>query len=141
MQQRGYHVLPYHLLIKWPDDRLMKQHADAPRPVTHPSDVTAAICRPERLGVLAGRLARTLGLARALAQNGRTLDLSGIDDGIGMLCAQTLDLDQPEARQMLPLLHEVLGQVNALDATLRGGAEPSAAPTVSSARACKAYRQ
>ncbi len=74
--------------------------------------------RPQRLTVLASRLSRTIGIARALAQNGRTVDLTGLDDGIGMLCAQTLDLPTPEGRALLPLLADVLQQVNALTAAL-----------------------
>lgn len=119
----------------------MKPQSDAPQPIGGPNEVPGTPCRHERLGQLAGRLARTLGLARALAQNGRALDLTGIDDGIGMLCAQTLDLEQPEARQMLPLLREVLGQVNALDAAIRGDAEGAPSPACVAVRAHKAYRQ
>ncbi len=78
--------------------------------------------RPQRLTVLASRLSRTIGLAHALAQNGRTVDLTGLEDGIGMLCAQTLDLPTPDGRAMLPLLYDVLSQVNALSATLHGAA-------------------
>ncbi len=75
--------------------------------------------RPQRLTVLAGRLSRTIGVARALASHGRTVDLTGLDDGIGLLCAQTLDLQAEEARPLLPLLHDVLTEVNALSAVLR----------------------
>ena len=71
-----------------------------------------------RLHDLATRLTRTLSLARALVQGGRTLDLTGVDDGIGMLCAQTLDLLPEDARDMLPLLHAVLGQVDLLSAAI-----------------------
>ena len=52
--------------------------------------------RPQRLTVLASRLSRTIGIARALAHNGRTVYITGLDDGIGMLCAQTLDLPTQE---------------------------------------------
>lgn len=119
----------------------MKPRSDSPQPIGGTNEVPGTTCRPDRLGQLASRLARTLGLARALAQNGRALDLTGIDDGIGMLCAQTLDLEQPEARQMLPLLREVLGQVDALDAAMRGGADEGPSPACLAARAHKAYRQ
>ena len=74
--------------------------------------------RPQRLTVLASRLSRTIGIARALAQNGRTVDLTGLDDGVGMLCAQALDLPTPEGRALLPLLADVLQQVNTLTAAL-----------------------
>ncbi len=78
-----------------------------------------------RVALLAARVARTLGVARVLAASGRQLDLSGIEDGVGALCAQTLDLPAPEARCMLPVLHEVLDQLNKLSAVL---AEARAAP-------------
>ncbi len=68
---------------------------------------------------LATRVSRTLGVARALAERGRRLDLAGIEDGIGVLCAQTLDLPTPEARCMLPVLREVLAQLDTLSATLQ----------------------
>ncbi len=76
------------------------------------------LSRPQRLTVLASRLSRTIGIARALAQNGRIVDLTGLDDGIGMLCAQTLDLPLQEGRALLPLLAEVLQQVETLTAAL-----------------------
>ena len=68
--------------------------------------------------VLAGRLSRTIGVARALASSGRTVDLTGLDDGIGLLCAQTLDLPTEEARGLLLQLRDVLTEVNALSAVL-----------------------
>ena len=68
---------------------------------------------------LATRVSRTLGVARALAERGRRLDLAGIQDGIGILCAQTLDLPTQDARCMLPVLREVLAQLNALSAALQ----------------------
>ena len=80
--------------------------------------------RPQRLTVLAGRLSRTIGVARALASNGRTVDLTGLNDGIGLLCAQTLDLPREEARALLPQLHHVLTEVNALSAVLNDRATP-----------------
>jgi hypothetical protein len=67
---------------------------------------------------LATRIARTLGIARALAAHGRHLDLAGIEDGIGILCAQTLDLPNADARCMVPVLREVLSQIDSLSAML-----------------------
>jgi hypothetical protein len=85
-----------------------------PRPERHlPHD------QRSRLVDLAGRISRTLGVACVLAQHGRKLDLTGFEDGIGRLCAQTLDLPEPEGRMMLPVLAEVLFQVEQLSALLR----------------------
>ncbi len=74
---------------------------------------------PPRLSELAARLVRTIGLARALVQGGRQLDLTGIDDGIGVLCAQTLDLPPDQAAAMLPLLWDMREQVDWLATALR----------------------
>ncbi len=68
---------------------------------------------------LAMRVSRTLGVARALAERGRRLDLAGIEDGIGVLCAQTLDMPAKDGRCMLPVLREVLAQLESLSAALQ----------------------
>ena len=80
--------------------------------------------KEKRVADLAARVSRTLGVARALAENGRELDLSGIEDGVGILCAQTLDLPSADARCMLPVLCEVLAQVDSLSAALRKRGQP-----------------
>jgi len=89
-------------------------------PTENPAEVPAAAStRVERLIELSGRIQRTLGIARTLVDGGRILDLTGIDDGIGILCAQTLDLDTGEARVMLPYLNAVLAQADGLWSALR----------------------
>ncbi len=75
--------------------------------------------KQRRVDELATRVVRTLGVARALAERGRRLDLAGIEDGIGVLCAQTLDLPTPDARCMLPVLRAVLAQLECLSAALQ----------------------
>jgi hypothetical protein len=70
------------------------------------------------LGDMALRLMRTIGVARALVRSGRTLDLRGIEDGVGMLCAQVLDLPPPQGRTLLTQLQDVLAEVDALGAAL-----------------------
>ena len=67
---------------------------------------------------LAERLSRTIGLARGLVRGGRHLDITGIDDGVGILCAQTLDLAPEDASAMVPVLQGVLTQVDLLAAAL-----------------------
>jgi hypothetical protein len=74
---------------------------------------------PQQLSLLAERLARTLAVARALAIAGRQVDLAGIQDGVGLLCAKTLDLPRTEARRLLPALHELLAQIDSLRMALR----------------------
>jgi hypothetical protein len=78
----------------------------------------------QRVVELGSRLARTLGVARALAESGRDLDLRGIVDGVGRLCAQTLDLPPADARGMVVMLREVLAQVDALTEILARGRLP-----------------
>jgi hypothetical protein len=68
---------------------------------------------------MAERLARTVAVARALILAGRTVDLAGIQDGIGLLCAKTLDLPPQQARRMLPALLEMCGQIDSLTSALR----------------------
>ena len=72
----------------------------------------------QRLQDLASRLLRTIGVARALVRNGRTLNLAGLDDGVGLLCAQALDLPYASGQAMLPRLREVLASVDDLTAAL-----------------------
>jgi len=89
---------------------------------TAPAELQAfkpAIDPRQRLTNLACRLSTTVALARALKQGGRQLDLAGVEDGVGILCAQALDLPPDDARLMLPVLHEVLAQVEMLAETLQ----------------------
>jgi hypothetical protein len=69
---------------------------------------------PQRLATLAERLSRTLAVARALSIAGRHVDLTGIEDGVGLLCAKTLDLSRTDAKGLLPALYEVLAQLDSL---------------------------
>jgi hypothetical protein len=80
---------------------------------------TAEDYPPLPLVTLAERLARTVAVARALILAGRVVDLAGIQDGIGLLCAKTLDLQPQQARHMLPALHEMRGQIDSLTLALR----------------------
>ena len=68
---------------------------------------------------VAARLGRTLAVARGLVLAGRRVELTGVDDGIGLLCAKTLDLVAPDGRPMLPHLYELLSQVDRLMLALR----------------------
>ena len=77
------------------------------------------LCRRQRLIELAARLSRTIALARGLIQGGRQLDVTGLDDGVGVLCAQTLALPPEDAGAMVPVLRGVLAQVNLLTAALQ----------------------
>ena len=65
----------------------------------------------------AGGLARTLGLAGALVEAGRRIDLAGLDSQVGLLCARALDLDPEEGRQVradLMALRDIVDTLAAL---------------------------
>ena len=63
-------------------------------------------------------------LARVLAAARRPLDLAGLDDLAGRLCAAALDLPPEQGRALCPALADLLGEIDALAAACRepGGA-------------------
>ena len=69
-----------------------------------------------RAAVLARAVVGTLQMARALAKARRRIDLTGLDQEIGRLCAAALDLPSAEGRAMRPLLVDVLVELDALAA-------------------------
>ena len=85
----------------------------------HAFDPVAAV------SALADELSRTIGLARALAQSGRTIDLAGLDTRIGLLCAKSLDLPPEEGRALRPRLIALSGSIEALSRTVSARAAPS----------------
>lgn len=64
-------------------------------------------------------LARTVCIARVLVENGRTVDMAGLDRGIGLLCAKALDLPAKAGRELRPHLSALLSAVNQLTEALR----------------------
>ena len=68
-------------------------------------------------------LARTICIARALVENGRPVDLAGLDRGVGLLCAKALDLPAEAGRSVRPSLLTLLGEVDGLTAALRSQAQ------------------
>lgn len=67
---------------------------------------------------LAEELASTISLARALAESGRAVDLTGLDLRIGLLCAKSLDLPPEQGREMRPALVLLSRAVEALSRVL-----------------------
>jgi len=59
-----------------------------------------------------------LRLARGIAASGRHVDLRGLDDMVGRLCARCLDLPPADGRRMALLLTELHVEINALNATM-----------------------
>ena len=69
-------------------------------------------------------LGRTICIARALVENGRTIDLTGLDNGVGLLCAKALDLPAEAGRTVRHHLLGVLAEVDALTAALQTYGKP-----------------
>jgi len=57
-------------------------------------------------------------LARALAEAGETIDLKGLDDQVGRLCARILDLPLADGRAMRNDLKTLQQETDALRASL-----------------------
>jgi hypothetical protein len=73
---------------------------------------------------LAEDLTGLIGVAQALVEAGRAIDLSGLDSQIGLLCAKTLDLPPDEGRRVRPRLIALSGSVEALSRALATHAAP-----------------
>lgn len=70
-------------------------------------------------------VARTVCIARALVDNGRIVDLAGLDRGVGLVCAKALDLPYQQGRGMREHLAALLGEVDSLTESLRRSQEPA----------------
>lgn len=73
---------------------------------------------------LAEQVRQILATAHALADAGRTLDLAGLDDAVGVLCAKTLDLPPADGRAARSGLTAILAELDLLGATLRAEGPP-----------------
>jgi hypothetical protein len=80
----------------------------------------------DRAAALARAAVGTLQVARALAQSRRSIDLAGLDQEIGRLCAASLDLPAAQGRAMRPLLFSVLAELDALSACMVAQSEDGA---------------
>lgn len=67
---------------------------------------------------LAAQLRNTLGVARALVEAGRRIDLAGLDDQVGLLCARMLDLEPDEGRSARVELIRLRAELDLLAAEL-----------------------
>ena len=77
-----------------------------------PYDAIAAV------RALADELTRTVEMACALAEAGRSIDLTGFNDQVGLLCAKSLDLPPDDGRQIRPRLIALSGSIEALSRVL-----------------------
>ena len=77
------------------------------------------------VSALATELTQTIGLACALAEAGRAIDLTGLDHRVGLLCAKSLDLPPDEGRRVRPRLIALSGAMDALSRAMAACAAPS----------------
>jgi hypothetical protein len=75
------------------------------------SDSAAAI---DAVRALSEELTKIVGVARALVEAGRAIDLTGIDSQVGLLCAKSLDLPPGDGRRIRPRLIALFGAMEAL---------------------------
>ena len=67
---------------------------------------------------MAEGLGRTMCIARTLVEHGRTVDLAGLDRGVGLLCAKSLDLPPDAGRAVRPTLAALLEEADRLTEAL-----------------------
>ena len=79
------------------------------------SDLSSAI---SAVRALAEELTKMVGVANALVEAGRAIDLTGLDSQVGLLCAKSLDLPPDEGRRIRPRLIALFGTIEALSRTL-----------------------
>ena len=61
----------------------------------------------------------TLRMARALVESRRPVDLAGLQDSVGRLCAASLDLPPEQGRALRPRLAAVLAELDALEQAMQ----------------------
>ena len=81
----------------------------------HPTAASAPLIE---LRTFADGVTQTLGVARGLVEAGRYVDLGGLEDQVGLLCAKALDLPPEEGRAVRGELLVLLTRVEALSAAL-----------------------
>ena len=80
---------------------------------------TATSAPLRELRAFADGVTQTLSVARGLVEAGRHVDLAGLEDQIGLLCAKALDLPPAEGRAVRDDLIALLARVEALSGALR----------------------
>jgi hypothetical protein len=69
-------------------------------------------------------VANMLRLARGMVQSGRRVELEGLDQMVGRLCARCLDLPPEEGRALRPHLAALLVEIDALNASFARAQPP-----------------
>jgi hypothetical protein len=64
-------------------------------------------------------LAAVVCIARVLVEHGRAVDLTGLERGVGLLVAKTLDLPHEQGRSLRPLLVALRDEVDSLATAIR----------------------
>ena len=77
-------------------------------PSTYDEDALAAV------GAYCDAILRTIAIARTMLDAGQNVDVAGLDGGIGLLCAKTLDLPPALGRGFRPRLMTVLQELDAM---------------------------
>ncbi len=85
-------------------------------PCTNPAFSTDLVA----IFAMAEGLLHSLRLARALAGQDRPVELDGMQDSVGLLCAKALDLKPDEGRTLRVALVALRDEVDQLSTTLRG---------------------
>jgi hypothetical protein len=80
--------------------------------------------RQDHLRALTAAIIRILDLAHVLASSGRRIDLAGIDQKIGLLCAQSLDLPPHLGRELIPDLQSAAARIDQLFIILQPAMPP-----------------
>lgn len=71
------------------------------------------------LRAYADGVAQMLGVARSLVDLGRAVELAGLEDQVGLVCAKALDLPRDEGRVMRGELVALLARLDGLSVALR----------------------
>ena len=89
-------------------------------PALPPFDANQADrARMAQMQQMATGLDRMLLVATALIEMGRTVELAGIESGVGRLCAGVLDLPPEQGREFRPTLIALRTRLDAAEGTLR----------------------
>lgn len=83
-----------------------------------PMQPTAPSAPLSELRAFADGVTQTLGVARGLVEAGRAVDLVGLEERVGLVCAKALDLPPAEGRAMRGDLVALLARVEALSIAL-----------------------
>jgi hypothetical protein len=81
----------------------------------HPTATSASLIE---LRAFTDGVTQTLSVARGLVEAGRYVDLAGLQDEVGLLCAKALDLPPAEGRAIRGDLAALLARVEALSGAL-----------------------